>query len=301
MMGQAQGIAGRSRLARAPETREPLDTTADVETPEHVRFRYRLAGPARRGAAYLIDLIVRAIVLGVFAFLAAIAASVGDYELDTDGFGMGMLFTLFFLVDWFYYVVSETLMGGRSIGKRAFRLRVVKESGVPLSFSDSLLRNLLRAADLLPGLYTLGFLVMSQDRYFRRLGDLVAGTLVVSEEESRVRSALMIHPPPTARELARIPARPGLNAQEVEALELFVSRFGQLSEARQEELAEIIAPEFAKRLGLRFRSPARFLGLLYFRATRGVLPDEASAAAPPPPPEPGAEFQPPPAWHGYGS
>lgn len=297
MMGQVQGA--RARLARAPAAREPLDTTADVETPEHVRFRYRVAGPARRGAAYLVDLMVRAIVLGVFAFLAAIAGALGSYELDTDGFGVGALFTLFFLIDWFYYVVSETLMGGRSIGKRAFRLRVVKESGVPLSFSDSLLRNLLRAADLLPALYTLGFLVMSQDRYFRRLGDLVAGTLVVSEEQSHVRAALTIYPPPTARELSRIPARPGLNAQELEALELFVSRFGQLSEARQEELAEIIAPEFARRLGLRFRSPARFLGLLYFRATRGVLPEETQAARSPAP-EPGFEFQPPTNWHGYG-
>lgn len=298
MIGAAQGT--RSRPTRALAVSEPLDTIAYVETPEHVRFRYRLAGPARRGAAYLVDLIVRAIVLACFAFLAAISGALGGYELDTHGFGVGVLFTLFFLIDWFYFVASETLMGGRSIGKRAFRLRVVKESGVPLSFSDSLLRNLLRAADLLPGFYTLGFVVMSQDRYFRRLGDLVAGTLVVSEESSHVRAALTISPPPTARELSRIPARPGLSGQELEALELFVSRFGQLSEARQEELAEIIAPELARRLGLRFRSPARFLGLLYFRATRGVLPEEVRGASAALPPEAGAEFQPPAAWRGYG-
>ncbi|MCA9630946.1 MAG: RDD family protein, partial [Myxococcales bacterium] len=140
---QAQ-LARRSPTTRDEEA-DPLDTTADVETPEHVRFRYRTAGPARRAAAYLVDLMVRAVIISVFGFLALIGgASLGEEGIG--GVGIGLLLTLYFLVEWFYYVVSETLMGGRSLGKRALRLRVVKQSGVPLSFSDSLLRNLLRGA-----------------------------------------------------------------------------------------------------------------------------------------------------------
>lgn len=293
MAGMQAQLARRSPTTRDEEA-DPLDTTADVETPEHVRFRYRTAGPARRAAAYLVDLMVRAVIISVFGFLALIGgASLGEEGIG--GVGIGLLLTLYFLVEWFYYVVSETLMGGRSLGKRALRLRVVKQSGVPLSFSDSLLRNLLRGADLLPNFYLVGMIVMGRDRYFRRLGDMVAGTLVVSEESSRVREPLMIHPPPTAKELSRIPARPGLSADEVEALELFVGRFGQLSPARQEELADLVAPTLADRLGLRYRSAARFLGLLYFRETRGVLPEESQ----PPRPTPnladyGPGFQPPP-------
>ena len=268
--------------ARNSERREPIDTTAEVETPEHVRFRYRVAGPTRRAAAYAIDLLIRGALVFALAIMLAIGAVASD---DLAGMGVGVWLVVFFFVEWGYYVLSETLMGGRSIGKRALNLRVVKQSGVPLSFMDSVLRNLLRGADALPMAYALGVFVMGRDEYFRRFGDLVAGTLVVSEERHQVRGALQIHPPPSAKELARIPPRPDLSASEVEALELFVSRYGKVAPAREEELAEIVAPVFAKRMGLRYRSAARFLALLYFRATQTT--QEALAAAPPSQPGPG--------------
>ncbi len=273
----------------------PLDTVALIETPEHVRFRYRLAGPARRAVAYGVDLMVRAVVLGFFGILLLIAGAATGFDEQSAGFGAGAMLTLFFLVEWFYFVLCEMLTGGRSVGKVLLKLRVVKQGGVPLSFSDSLLRNLLRGADLLPSFYALGLLVMTRDKSFRRLGDLVANTLVISEEGAKVSGRLMIDPPPTAQELARIPARPGLSAQEVEALELFISRYGTLGQARQEELAEIIAPGLAARLGLSYRSAARFLGLLYFRTTHGD-------SAPAPLPIKSAKLTSmPPEWHRYGA
>ena len=181
--------------------REPLDTTAIVETPEHVRFRYQLAGPARRIIAYVIDLFVRGAI--VFAIRDACRARRSDRVRDgLGGAGLGMVLVVMFAVEWGYYVLLETLTAGRSIGKRAMRLRVVKQGGLPLGFGDSVLRNLLRAADFLPSFYALGLLVMSNDRCFRRLGDMVAGTLVISEERIVMQQALRISPAPTAAELA---------------------------------------------------------------------------------------------------
>jgi len=235
-----------------------------VETPEHVEVRYQLAGPARRAAAYAIDLIVRSgVVFAVvsLALLSGIAASDG-----IGGAGLGILLVLIFAVEWGYYVLFETLMAGRSLGKRALRLRVVKQSGLPLGFGDSVLRNLLRAADFLPSFYALGVLVMSQDRMFRRLGDMLAGTLVISEDRPRMQQALRISPPPTPDELARLPARLALSASDVEAIELFLRRTGELSPGRELELAEMVAPIFAKRFALKYRDPARFLAVLYHRA-----------------------------------
>src|SRR5262249_61147631 len=55
-----------------PDSREPLDTTAEVETPEHVRFRYHVAGPAKRAVAYLIDFTIRAFIVFVLGMVAAI-------------------------------------------------------------------------------------------------------------------------------------------------------------------------------------------------------------------------------------
>jgi len=244
---------------------EPIDTSAEVETPEHVRFHHHLAGPARRALAYLIDLFVRLLIVLVLAIVANIAGVAAGTELT--GLSNGILAVVFFGLEWGYYVVCETLWSGRSPGKRVLHLRVITDTGRPLHYLDSILRNLLRAADLLPNAYALGLLVMGRDRRFRRLGDMVAGTMVVVEDRQYFGEALRIHPAPTPRELSSLPQRIPLSGDELDALELYLRRVPTLHPARAEELAEIVAPVFARRLGVRFRGDARrFLEVLFFRA-----------------------------------
>lgn len=240
-----------------------IDTTLDIDTPEQVRFSFRLAGPAQRSAAYLIDMLVRGTLVAVIGIALSLANLLGD------GFGTGLGLLLIFLLEWGYYIASEMLMNGQSIGKRALHLRVVRENGLPLSFSDSFLRNLLRAADFLPAMNALGLTVLSFDRKFRRLGDLVAGTIVIHEERQGIRPLIAIHPPPSAEELARLPRQLNLSELDVEALELFLRRSGQLNPAREHELAEMVAPMYAKRFAVRYRDPVRFLALLYHRSMHG--------------------------------
>src|SRR5215471_10770282 len=221
---------------------QQLDNTAEVETPELVCFRYRVAGPVRRGLAYLIDLLIRAVLLVVLWLVASLALGT-EAKAST-----GVLLVAIFLLEWGYYVAFETLREGRSPGKRALALRVVKEGGYPVGFIDSLLRNLLRAADFLPVGYVVGLLVMGGDSRFRRLGDRVAGTLVVLEQRARVGAPVALDPPASPEELARFPPRPQLSLAEREALDLFVRRT-DLVKIRRIELAEIVAPALARRLG----------------------------------------------------
>ena len=202
----------------------PLDNTAEVETPEHVRFGYRVAGPVRRMLAYLLDLLIRAGVLLVLGLIVAIA--LGGSEAV-----MGVLLICAFVLEWGYYVFFETIGDGRSPGKRALSLRVVKEGGYPIGFIDSVLRNLLRGADFLPVGYLVGLFTMAADSRFRRLGDRVAGTMVVVEERSRVAAPLTLSPPPTAQELEGLPQRPPLTAWERETLELYLRRVDSPSPA----------------------------------------------------------------------
>ncbi len=242
----------------------PIDTTAEVETPEHVRFAYPLAGPTRRAVAYLIDLAIRgAIVLVIVLVLQLVEIGVGF-----DGMSTGATLVAIFLLDWFYYVLFETLWSGRSPGKRALRLRVVGQDGRSLTVLDSVLRNLLRAADFLPFGYAVGLVVVAGDPMFRRLGDMVAGTVVVIEDPGRIVAPLHLHPPPTADELERLPSRVPASRAELEAIELFLRRRGTLAPLREIELAEMIAPIFAKRLNQFGVSPdpVRLLGLIYARA-----------------------------------
>ncbi len=244
---------------------QPLDTTTDIETPEHVRFRVRIAGPSRRALAYGVDLLIRG---GVFIVIVLIAAMAG-VSIDFEEASQGIILVVMFALEWGYYILFESLWSGQSPGKKAMGLRVVKEGGYPITFIDVVLRNLLRGADWLPMFNVVGLAVMAFDPRFRRLGDLVAGTMVVSEERSRIGSALRISPPPSAEELEWIPASVRLDGAELDALELYLRRVGALSPARESELAEIVAPVFARRLGLRYNNAERFLAVLYVRAGGG--------------------------------
>ncbi len=251
-----------------------LDTTAEVETPEHVRFHYRIAGPARRALAYTIDLVIRGLIVYAIFILLLLTFLSGDV---TEGATFGVIAVVVFFLEWGYYVVFETVWSGRTPGKRLLRLRVVKEGGYAVNFNDIVLRNLLRAADILPGIYSIGALVMSLDTRCRRLGDLVAGTMVVVEERTSLGQALVIRPPPTPAELAALPSRPPISADEFEAIELFLRRCGRLSPAREDELAQMLAPTLAARMGRpKVADASRLLALIYHRLTVG----EATVAQP---------------------
>ena len=238
-----------------------LDNTTEVETPEHVRFRYRVAGPVRRMLAYLLDLLIRIAALLVVWVIIVIAFAATREAIQ------GFVLITLFIMEWGYYVFFETTGDGRSPGKRVLSLRVVKEGGYPIGFIDSVLRNLLRSADFLPLGYMLGLLSMAADTRFRRLGDRVAGTMVVVEERGLVAAPLALHPPLAEGELDAFPQRPPLSAWERETVELFLRR-ADLTSARRDELAQTIAPPLAQRMGLQAqaKNPTRFLALLHHRA-----------------------------------
>jgi uncharacterized RDD family membrane protein YckC len=238
-----------------------IDTNIEIETPEHIRFRHMVAGPARRGLAYLIDLLIRAAVLLLFGLWLMISGvALGSWAKTSQS----LLFVALFLLEWGYFVLFESLWQGRTPGKRALSLRVIKLGGYPVTFVDSLLRNLVRAADFLPMGYAVGLTAMAADSRFRRLGDQLAGTLVVVEEKVVVAAPLKLDEDPAR--LAALPERIRLTGDEEEALALFLRRAPSLSAARQAELAQMIAPQLAGRLGVAFDDGALFLRLVYARA-----------------------------------
>jgi uncharacterized RDD family membrane protein YckC len=266
----SRGRDGPAPMPSAPPDLEPLDTTTEIETPEHVYFRYAIAGPARRGLAYLLDLLVRGVIALAAVFLGSIASFADVDKLKQASTGVQLL--LLFALEWGYYVFFEVTANGRTPGKRALGLRVVTEGGSPLRFTDSFLRNLLRAADFLPMGYAVGLVVMGADARFRRLGDLAGGTLVVVEERRAVVAPFRIEPAATPAELRSIPQRLPLSADEREAITLFLRRSERLSPARAAELAEMVAPIFARRIDVRYRDPVRFLGLLHHRLHGALKP-----------------------------
>lgn len=268
-VGSAASADAQPRAPASPPD-PPLDTAVWTDTPERVRLAHFVAGPARRYLAYLLDLLLRVALLALSA--AALSLAGAGSELG-EGVGRGALLLLLFALEWSYYVLFETLWNGRTPGKRALGLRVIKDGGFPIGFTDSVLRNLLRAADFLPAGYALGAFVMGGDTRFRRLGDRVAGTLVVCDEAVALPPPLVLQPPLSAAELAALPGRPSLRPGELEAIDLLLRRDG-LSPARRDELGALLAPVLAARLGLSGLAPTRMLALVHRRAQR-------DAASPP--------------------
>ncbi|MGF6200665.1 RDD family protein [Pseudomonas laurylsulfatiphila] len=201
----------------------PLDTQYQVEAPEGVDLPLRPAGLMVRALAFAIDLGLRGLVLGVLFIALAMLGKLGA--------GLGSI--LLFGVSWWYMVLFEVLNQGRSPGKQWMGLRVVHDDGTPVGWSASLLRNLLRVVDLLPFGYFLGAISCLQHSHFKRLGDIAAGTLVIYRDRSHTRPEL---PEAQPRRTAF-----ALTLSEQRAILGFAERQGELSRARADELAAILA------------------------------------------------------------
>jgi uncharacterized RDD family membrane protein YckC len=257
----------------------PLDTDVAIETPEHIVFHYRVAGPARRAVAYLLDLLLCYGVIAlvtVLVLLALVGTSFVHGELPAAaGAAGGLVLLLLFATQWVYFVVWEGALG-RSPGKMALGLRVVSTAGRPIGYRAAALRNLLRAADALPTAYVLGVSWMAVSSRFQRLGDTVAGTMVVVPERTFSSRAIELSPPAEPRELATLPEHVSLDADERTAIELFLRRRYTLGRERAAELAETIAGPLGARIGYHHADATRMLALVYDRAV-----NEGRTEAPP--------------------
>lgn len=153
-----------------------MEEQFSVETPESVSFNYTLAGIGSRYMAALIDHIVIGLII-VLLFLAMNLSRGFDFFTILTAFAIIAVF----MVSFGYYTFFETVWRGQSPGKRALNLRVLKADGLPIGFTDALMRNVVRFVDFLPAAYGLGLTVMFFDRKWRRLGDMAANTVVVRE------------------------------------------------------------------------------------------------------------------------
>ena len=218
----------------------PSDTVARLVTPEGVALEYRLAGPASRAAACLIDGLIKMVILTLAFIVLQIL----------QGYGMGFFLLLFFVLEYFYFVGCELLMNGQSPGKRVLSLRVVSENGTPMTWQQSLLRNLLRVADQLPGLYVVGGVLAATNARFQRLGDVAAGTIVVLEER------LPTPPQPTHSKEATVALMRWIPSQLKEdrdlrtAVALYAHKRDRLPPSLRRELAQPIVQYVSSRSDL---------------------------------------------------
>jgi uncharacterized RDD family membrane protein YckC len=152
-------------------------SSISVRTPEGVAFSFRLASPAIRLAAMVIDL---AVIVSAGSIIGTFVRIIAPLSKDVAGL---VAVISYFIVSEGYRIVIEWKWRGQTIGKRLLRLRVVDAQGKRLAFEQVAMRNLLRFVDALPMAYLLGGSAAFLSRRGQRLGDLAAGTLVIWEPE----------------------------------------------------------------------------------------------------------------------
>lgn len=205
-----------------------VDDLLTIDTPENVVFGYELAGIGSRFMAALVDTFFILILEAVLTVTALfIMVQVGG-EIVAWFIAVLILLALAFLIG--YYIFFELLWNGQSPGKWWLGLRVIRNDGKPIGFVESLIRNLVRLIDFLPGAYGGGVLVMFSHSQSCRLGDLAAGTLVVYDQGEITLESL--HPagatPSLASPLLADLPLDKLTAQDLLVVQHFLLRQGEL-------------------------------------------------------------------------
>ncbi|HUY28344.1 MAG TPA: RDD family protein [Candidatus Binataceae bacterium] len=241
-------------------------------SPEGVRLDLPIAGPGLRILAYAIDFGVIVLILGglVIALLivlpggswidrffhsffhqvahisrqAARDANAGRPFRPSFGLVQGLIIAAFivahFAVEFGYFIVSEMLTNGRSLGKYIIGLRVVRRDGMPIDLRASIVRNLMRIVDLLPEYYVAGLVSMVLSPSGERLGDHVAGTIVIRLDRPPAAPEIGVRAAPAIAALTRDQlAR--LGALELKLIRATIRRAATLPEERRAALvAEVI-------------------------------------------------------------
>ncbi|MDQ4142652.1 MAG: RDD family protein [Actinomycetota bacterium] len=196
-----------------------------LSTPEGVDLDVALAGVGSRFAAALLDALLQlALIYGLPLIVAFGMGMFGAASGESLGWVLlSLWFIWFFLVFFGYDVLFETLNNGRTVGKMAVGIRVVRVGGGPVGFITSAVRNLLRIVDILPGMYAVGMISVLVTTRNQRLGDLAAGTLVVRDATRAQRGVATtqhpgIYPPVQSPPAVAAPLDPSLQAWDVSAV-----------------------------------------------------------------------------------
>ena len=218
-----------------------------IPTPEGVDLELTLAGVGSRFASALLDYTIQGAIIVALALVLGLGVGLGP---ASSGPASAVWIVLSFLLFVGYDVTFEVLAAGRTPGKRANGLRVVREDGGPVTFPISAVRNVLRIVDILPGMYLVGIVAVLVTRRNQRLGDLAAGTLVVRE-----RRPVPAEPPRVRFDTVPAPsAAPAWDTSAIDDVELaavrsFLARRSDLTDDARVQVATELAARLRPKVG----------------------------------------------------
>lgn len=207
-----------------------------------------LAGVGSRFASALLDYLIQLAIIIALGLLLGLGLGLSP---GSDGFAAAVWIVLSFLLFVGYDITFEVLAAGRTPGKRANGLRVVREDGGPVTFPISAARNVLRIIDILPGMYLVGMLAILISGRNQRLGDLAAGTLVVRERQALPPEPVRVFRAADASAAVTAPAwdTSAIDDVELAAVRSFLARRHGLTDDARAHLAGELAARLRPKIG----------------------------------------------------
>lgn len=221
------------------ESRDNAYGTTPLVTGDAVVLELRPAGFATRAAAIAIDLLVQVITLIAMGLVVSWIAFSVDAAATA---AISLTATILIVVG--YPAAFESISRGRSLGKMALGLRVVGTDGSPERFRQALARALSGFVELWMTFGVIALVTSMLNRDGRRVGDFVAGTMVVEERTGKRRDAVIPMPPHLAAwaagtELSRLSPETANSARQ------YVLRYGELAEHTRHEMGIQLADAVA--------------------------------------------------------
>jgi uncharacterized RDD family membrane protein YckC len=220
-----------------------------IETPERVPLHFALASIGNRFIACAIDHAIQALALGLIGLSVAILMSFPSIEEVVSSapkwvLAVGILVVFLILAG--YFAFFEWAWSGQTPGKRWLKLRVLREDGRPITFWEAAVRNLLRTMDMMPApFYSIGLISVFSTTRDQRIGDMVAGTVVVREREAEAPEFSQVFATPVSDPALRRSFKPvdftaslsSLTEGEIQVVETFLRRRWDLSDVPRQWMA----------------------------------------------------------------
>jgi uncharacterized RDD family membrane protein YckC len=245
-----------------------------IETPEQIDLSLEIAGIGSRFVARIVDWGVKFLTLAIMLALGALVAGLFGAAFGIQSLGIGVaaiLVVLIFALMLGYEIYFEVRHNGQTPGKKRAGIRVLMDTGAPVDFRASCIRNLLAFADFLPALYFLGSLLVLITKRGQRLGDLAAGTIVTRERAVCAPKELHeevegMAAPEILFTSAQLAA---CHPEGRHILRAFFERQSQMDEFARQTLARRLAKEFMRKASISIspslddRQTVPFLAALY--------------------------------------
>jgi uncharacterized RDD family membrane protein YckC len=226
-----------------------------IETPERVPLHFALASIGNRFLACALDHAVQVLVLVLIFLTSLIIANATSAGLEraigsAPKWVYAVMIVLLFLILAGYFAFFEWIWSGQTPGKRWMKLRVIREDGRPITFWEASVRNLLRSLDMMPlPFYSIGLICVFMNGRDQRVGDMVAGTVVVREREAEAPHFAQVFASPVSDPALRRSFKPvdfianinSLTEAEIQVVETFLRRRWDLADVPRQWMAWRVA------------------------------------------------------------